>query len=59
MQPIIHEFVVWFCQFVGVSAVLLVSSHLVAERWRARRLAAQKAAVAVRVGAMICAPRKS
>ncbi len=44
MQPVIQDFISWFCRFVMVSAVLLVAVHLFAERRRAKLKAKAKQA---------------
>lgn len=44
MQPVIQDFISWFCRFVMVSAVLLVAVHLFAERRRAKLKAKDKLA---------------
>lgn len=44
MQPVIQDFIAWFCRFVMISAVLLVVVHLFAEWRRGRRKAKSKVA---------------
>lgn len=44
MQPVIQDFIAWFCRFVMLSAVLLVVVHLFAEWRRGRRKAKAKTA---------------
>ncbi len=43
MQPVLRDFVAWFGWFVFVSTVLLVGSHVVGSKLRARRRAAEEA----------------
>jgi hypothetical protein len=41
MPSVIHDFTIWFCQFIGASVILLLVVHVLAHRWRKRRLKEQ------------------